>query len=183
MTVSFRGLGRMENDRRKPAMDQKKNLPQEPCESNETSDSAQNGGSHDDSISHKLDAFASTQNPFPDQQQASRSVYTPSMPSFQPGTPAAQKQREGQKEQPKEKPFDSGAQEQPKQQQSSGGGYNTDAAGRKTRLIIIAVVILLVLFYQYVILGNRMPGEEEPSGDAAFCLEAATEEMISLSDF
>ena len=165
-------------------MDQEKNIPQESCESSAPNDPPRSEKSHDDSISHKLDAFASTQNPFPDQQQASRSVYTPSMPSFQTGgTPVMPKQPEEQKAPQEEEAFDSDAQEQPKQQQSSGGGYNTDAAGRKTRLIIVAVVVLLVLFYQYVILGNKMPGEEEPSGDAAVCLEAAAEDTVFSFDF
>ena len=149
----------------------------------------------EDELSKKLDAFAATQNPFPDQKQDSRAAYTPAAPRMQPQsqtpTPLEQLRAKAAKEAAEQAANNAGnaadapsgkaepdtsiltENEQPARKKSeSGDGYTLNPATRKIQLAVILIVVLAVVFYTFVLRGGE-DKQPEPTGSAVTTEEAA----------
>ena len=145
----------------------------------------------EDELSKKLDAFAATQEPFPDQKQGSRAAYTPAVPKMQPQSPTptpleqlraraakeAAEQAENNAENAANTPEPDASilteNERPTRKKSeSGDGYRLNPATRKIQLAVILIVVLAVVLYTFVLRGGE-DKQPEPTGSAVTTEEAA----------
>ena len=145
----------------------------------------------EDELSKKLDAFAATQEPFPDQKQGSRAAYTPAVPKMQPQSPTptpleqlrakaakeAAEQAANTAENAANTPEPDASilteNERPTRKKSeSGDGYRLNPATRKIQLAVILIVVLAVVLYTFVLRGGE-DKQPEPTGSAVTTEEAA----------